>query len=185
MLVRDGLRLRPAQFEDGEAWTALRERSRAHLTAWEPAWRADEMTPQAFRQRVRSYWREIRNGTGLPLLVFAEEGEKLVGGVSLSNIRYGASRSAGVGYWIGAPFTGKGFGRAALSAVVDYAFSTLELNRVEAACQPENLASQRLLRSAGFAQEGFAPDYLKINGAWRDHVLFAVTARQFGAGAGN
>ena len=63
---------------------------------------------------------------------------------------------------------------AAIRAVVRYAFEDLELHRVEAACQPDNMASRRVLEKAGFAQEGVARAYLKINGAWRDHLLFAI-----------
>lgn len=168
--------LRAASFEDHEAWAALRMTSRPHLTAWEPDWRDEEMTQKAFRNRVKAYWREMRRGNALPLFVFRKRDDTLVGGVSLTNIRLGASRSATIGYWIGSPFIRQGLTHAAVVAMLDHAFGAMQLNRIEAACQPENIASRQLLEKIGFQKEGVARDYLFINGAWRDHFLFAITA---------
>jgi ribosomal-protein-alanine N-acetyltransferase len=179
VLVGDDLVLRPARTDDYAAWADLRAKSQTHLAPWEPVWNPDDLTPQAFRLRLKAQRLDLRAGTGLPLLVFRRNGGALIGGVSLTRIRFGISRSAGVGYWIGAPFIRKGYGKKALSAVLSHAFLTLELNRVEAACQAENVASQRLLLAVGFEREGVAKDYLKINGVWRDHLLFAMTARRF------
>lgn len=178
-LVYGAVQLRPPEVRDFAAWAALREASRQHLTAWEPDWRDDEMTAAAFRRRIRAYRREMRRGALLPLLIFRRSDEALIGGVTLTNIRLGASRSASIGYWIGKPFVRNGYARSAIFAMLDHAFLTLGLNRVEAACQPENLASRNLLESVGFRNEGVARDYLFINGDWRDHLLFAMTASEF------
>ena len=70
------------------------------------------------------------------------------------------------------PFTRQGLTLAAVRALSEFAFRTLALHRLEAACIPDNVPSRTLLKKAGFAEEGFAQAYLKINGAWRDHVLF-------------
>ncbi|MGE0409971.1 MAG: GNAT family N-acetyltransferase, partial [Amphiplicatus sp.] len=158
------------------------EDSREHLTRWEPSWPPGSLTPESFRRRLKGYWREMRRGGALPLLIFRCSNNALVGGITLSNIRYGASRSATLGYWVGARYVRRGYARAALAAVLDHAFRQLELNRVEAACQPDNLASRMLLEGAGFAFEGRAQDYLRINDAWRDHLLYAITASAFSAG---
>lgn len=179
-LVSDPVWLRPIRFSDFQEWTSLREQSRAHLTAWEPAWRPEEMTEIAFRRRVRVYWQEMRRGAALPLLIFRRGDNRLLGAMTLSNIRFGAARSAVIGYWIGEPFLRRGYARAALNAVLDHAFISLGLNRVEAACQPDNTPSLNLLENAGFVCEGRARAYLKINDAWRDHLLYAITADDFG-----
>jgi ribosomal-protein-alanine N-acetyltransferase len=81
---------------------------------------------------------------------------------------------ASLGYWAGERYAGKGYTTAAVRAVVRHAFEDLELHRVEAACQPDNFASRRVLEKAGFIQEGAARAYLKINGDWRDHLLFGI-----------
>lgn len=178
-LVQGPVCLRTPELADFAAWAKLREDSRKHLTAWEPDWRDEEMTSRAFRLRLRAYRREMRRRAGLPLFIVRRADNALIGGVTLSNIRYGASRSASIGYWIGKPFIRKGYARAAISAVLAHAFSTLGLNRVEAACQPENLASRNLLESLCFTNEGVARDYLFINSAWRDHLLFAIIASDY------
>ncbi|HXI87084.1 MAG TPA: GNAT family protein [Parvularculaceae bacterium] len=184
-LVADPVWLRPIRIADFAAWTGLREESRAHLTRWEPAWRPEEMTETAFRQRVRAHWREMRRGGALPLIIFRRGDNKLLGAVTLSNIRYGAARSAVVGYWIGAPYLRQGYARAGLTAMLDYAFSAMGLNRIEAACQPENEPSLRLLEGVGFKCEGRARAYLNINDNWRDHLLYAIIAGDYRAACEN
>jgi ribosomal-protein-alanine N-acetyltransferase len=83
-----------------------------------------------------------------------------------------------LGFSIDAACEGQGLMREALSAVVDFAFGELGLHRIEANHQPQNLRSAALLRSLGFDVQGYARDYLFLNGAWRDHVLTARTAPQ-------
>lgn len=179
ILEHGPVRLRPAAYGDYWAWTSLREKSRSHLTQWEQDWSPDEMTSQAFRLRVKAYWREMKRGAAAPFLVFRRSDEALLGGVTLSGIRYGAACAATVGYWIGSDYLRRGYGRAAMHAALHYAFGRLGLHRVEAACQPANEASRRLLLRCGFRQEGTALGYLKINGLWKDHLLFALTEEDF------
>src|SRR6478735_8295526 len=62
---------------------------------------------------------------------------------------------------------------AAVTAIIPFAFGTLKLHRIEAACIPANVASVRLLERTGFQREGFARQYLCIDGAWQDHLLYA------------
>jgi [ribosomal protein S5]-alanine N-acetyltransferase len=74
---------------------------------------------------------------------------------------------------MGAPHARKGYMTAAVSALLPFAFATLRLHRVEAACIPSNAASIRLLEKTGFRREGYARQYLCIDGIWQDHLLFA------------
>lgn len=168
--------LRMPAHSDFRQWAALREESRDFLVPWEPAWSPDELSRQAFRLRLRRYRDEYDRGSGLTFFVFLREGETLAGGLSLSNIRRGVAQAATVGYWMGAPHAGKGLMLDALRLVIPFAFGRLSLHRLEAACIPENQRSVRLLEKAGFAREGLARSYLKINGAWQDHVLYALVA---------
>lgn len=179
VLVRDPVYLRAPAPGDHAAWAQLREESREHLVRWEDDWSPEELSFAAYRRRLRHFDRETRRAAGLSLFVFERRSLALVGGATLTNIRYGAARSAVAGYWIGAPFVRRGYGAAAVSALLVHAFETIDLNRVEAACQPENEASQALLAKCGFRREGRAKDYLRINGRWRDHDIFAITAREF------
>jgi ribosomal-protein-alanine N-acetyltransferase len=81
---------------------------------------------------------------------------------------------ATIGYWVGEPFIRHGYTLGAVRAVIGFSFSRLGLHRLEAACVPENEPSRRLLLRAGFELEGRASAYLKINGEWRDHLLFGL-----------
>jgi ribosomal-protein-alanine N-acetyltransferase len=159
---------------DYAAWAELRALSRQHLTPWEPQWARDELARSAFRRRLRQYQREQKEDLGYAFLIFRQGDGELVGGLSISNVRRGVAQAAAVGYWIGATHTGRGYMTDALRAMVPYAFDTLGLHRLEAACLPHNDASSRVLLKAGFRREGMARRYLRINGVWQDHDLFAM-----------
>ena len=170
----EGVYLRPPEMRDYEAWAALRERSRAFLTPWEPTWPGDDLSRPAFRRRLRRHAQEIENDESYPFLIFRDGSDTLVGGLTLGQIKRGVAQSATLGYWMGAPHAGKGYMTRAVAAVVRFGFGTLRLHRIEAACIPDNAPSMALLKRNGFRREGFARAYLKINDAWRDHVLFAL-----------
>lgn len=165
--------LRPPQHSDFRVWSALRRESLEFLAPWEPAWAQDHLTRRSFTNRV--YWanRSIANGTAVPLFLIRREDQGLLGAITLDNIRRGPSQAATLGYWIGQSHARQGFMREAIRASVHYAFQTLDLSRIEAACLPENAASRGVLEVCGFKYEGVAQSYLQINGRWRNHVLYA------------
>lgn len=169
-----GVYLRHPTMQDYAAWAELRALSRAHLTPWEPAWARDELTRSNFRRRLRQYHRELRDDQGYAYLIFSDADSTLVGGLNLSNVRRGVSQTASLGYWIGAPYAGRGLMTDAVRTAVRFAFGVLRVNRLEAACLPTNAASQRVLEKVGFVREGRARRYLKINDKWQDHDLFAL-----------
>ena len=166
--------LRHPAMGDYSAWAELRAMSRQHLTVWEPQWARDELTRSAFRRRLRQYQRELRDDQGYAFLIFRHADSTLLGGLSISNVRRGVAQAASVGYWIGAPHVRRGHMTDAVGAVLPFAFATHGLHRLEAACLPHNLASTRVLEKVGFKREGMARRYLKINGIWQDHDLFAL-----------
>ncbi|MFA5948974.1 MAG: GNAT family protein [Hyphomicrobium sp.] len=171
--------LRPLQLGDYAAWAELRSQSRAHLVPWEPAWSMDDLTKASFRRRVRHYQKEALDDLGYALLIFETEGARLVGGLTLSHLKRGVTQSATLGYWLGAPYVGRGYMSDAVRAILPYTFETLSLHRIEASVQPTNEASLRVLDRVGFRREGMARGYLKINGQWQDHVLFAMLADEW------
>lgn len=168
-----GVALRPPQPGDYAEWAQLRETSRSFLVPWEPTWPADDLTRGAFRRRLRRYAEDQRADLAYPFFLFRSSDNALVGGLTLGNIRRGVAQSGSLGYWMGAPYARQGYMSAAVRAAVGFAFGTLRLHRIEAACIPGNAASIRLLEKAGFAREGYAREYLCINGVWQDHLLFA------------
>ena len=174
MIRAERVLLRAPALADFPQWARVREDSRSFLAPWEPIWPADDLTKLAFRRRIRRYQREIRNGTGYPFFIFSPDGETLLGGLTLSQVQRGVTQSAILGYWMSAAHAGKGLMGAAVRAVVGFAFDTLHLNRLEAACLPHNEASIRLLEKVGFQREGYARKYLCIDGRWQDHLLYGL-----------
>ena len=172
----EGVLLRHPRQADYAEWAALRARSRAFLTPWEPTWPADDLTRPAFRRRLRRYARDVRDDQAYPFFVFSSRTGQLVGGCTLSNVRRGVAQTCSLGYWVGEPFQRQGLTAAAVRALIPFVFERLRLHRLEAACLPGNEASRALLVSCGFTQEGYARNYLRIDGAWRDHLLFAILA---------
>ncbi len=173
-LQRDRVYLRYPLQSDWRAWSALRADSQAFLAPWEPSWAHDALSRGAFRRRLKMYRAEMRQGVTHSFLIFRTTDDALLGGVTLSNLRRGVAQSATLGYWIGASHARHGYSSEALRAVLEYAFQRLGLHRLEAACLPHNEASRRLLLSCGFQDEGYAREYLRINGSWQDHQLFAI-----------
>lgn len=173
VLRGEGVLLRPAEMRDYEEWVALRERSRGFLVPWEPVWPADDLTRSAFRRRVRAQTEEIERDEAYPFFIF-DDGETLVGGITIGQVSRGVAQTATLGYWMGQPFAGKGYMSRAVRAIVHYSFSSLRLHRLEAACLPHNDASAELLQSVGFTREGYARAYLRIAGAWQDHLLYGM-----------
>ena len=109
----------------------------------------------------------------MPLFLERSADGQVLGAITLDNIRRGPAQSATIGYWIGEAYARQGFMTEALAATVHYAFTELDLSRVEAACLPENRASRALLERGNFKYEGVAQSYLQIAGRWRTHVLYA------------
>ena len=169
----DRMILRPPQHGDYRPWASLREDSRAFLTPWEPSWSSDHLGRKAFSNRV--YWaaRAIANGTAVPVFLFSRRDETFLGAITLDNIRRGPAQAGTLGYWIGQRHARQGYMRESIEAVVHYAFTKLDLSRIEAACLPENAASRGVLEKSGFKYEGVAQSYLQINGRWRNHVLYS------------
>ncbi|MET0170404.1 MAG: GNAT family protein, partial [Aliihoeflea sp.] len=163
---------------DHAEWAQLREESRAFLEPWEPRWPSDDLDYAAWKQRLKRYNREAAAGTGQAFMILESAGGQLVGGISIGNIRHGVAQSAQIGYWMGERFAGRGLMQAAMKLALAHGFDTLKLHRLEAACIPDNARSIRVLENAGFRREGLLRSYLRINGAWRDHLLYALIASE-------
>ena len=172
-ITGDGVALRAPQMSDCSEWAALREASRDFLTPWEPTWPADDLTRSSFRRRIKRYSEDQRSDLAYAFFIFRKPDDVLVGGLTLANVRRGCAQAGSLGYWMGAPYARQGLMTAAVNALIPFAFATLKLHRIEAACIPANTASIRLLEKTGFKREGFARQYLCIDGAWQDHLLYA------------
>ncbi|MGO9428712.1 GNAT family N-acetyltransferase [Rhodoblastus sp.] len=175
----EGVYLRPAKIGDFDEWRQLRSASRSFLTPWEPTWPLDDLSKGSFQRRLARQDRERLDDQAYGYLIFRGKDDALLGGLTLGNVRRGVAQCATLGYWIGERHAGQGFMSRAVRAVLRHAFLEMRLHRVEAACAPNNERSRRLLEGVGFQREGFARAYLLIDGAWQDHLLFAMLEREF------
>jgi ribosomal-protein-alanine N-acetyltransferase len=107
-------------------------------------------------------------------------GGRLAGQITASNIVHGVQRSCTVGYWVDGALAGRGIVPVALAILIDHCFTGVGLHRVEIDIRPENAASLRVVEKLGVRREGYYERYLDIDGAWRDHIAFAITREEVG-----
>lgn len=166
--------LRPPMLHDYEEWARLRGESRAFLQPKEPKWPEDALSLDAFRRFLsRSYvaWRADKSYS---FFILDRKHRALVGGINLHNVRRNSTQSGVLGYWMGQNYAGQGIMSQAVGLTIQYAFGPLGLNRLEAACLLDNVASQRVLIKNHFQEVGVARSYLKINDHWQDHRIFEL-----------
>jgi ribosomal-protein-alanine N-acetyltransferase len=168
--------VRPVRLRDGGQWARIRSRDERHLAPWEP----DAPGLWAQRNTVGEWparWGALRaigrRGQGLPFAITVQD--ELAGQVMVGNLMRDPLWSAYVGYWVGSHVVGKGVTTAAVALVLDHCFGPVGLHRIEATVRPENLASLRVLEKLGFRREGLFRNYLNVDGAWRDHQVYAMT----------
>ena len=179
-LVADGIGVRPFRLRDAAVWSETRVRNEEWLSPWEgrqpglpdTTW-PERHSPAAFAAMLRAMRREARAGRSLPFAVVLHG--SLVGQVTVANVVRGAFHSASVGYWVDRAAAGRGVIPTALALVVDHCFGPVGLHRIEANVRPENRPSLAVVRKLGFREEGRHERFLYIDGAWRDHLTFAVT----------
>jgi ribosomal-protein-alanine N-acetyltransferase len=162
--------MRVATLDDAPAFAEAQLRNREHLAPWEPVRTDRWFTAAGQVDRLQSQLVRFERREVVPWFLF--QGDRVVGAMTLTDIVPGPFRSASLGYWIDADFLGKGLATIGVQAVAELADTELLLHRIEASTLTGNAPSQRVLTKCGFAQIGTAPDYLHIDGAWRDCHLF-------------
>ncbi|CAL9506697.1 [Ribosomal protein S5]-alanine N-acetyltransferase [Streptomyces sp. enrichment culture] len=178
--LRDGeVGLRPIRQRDQRTWREVNQRNREWLRPWEatipppPPGHLPGHRP-TYRQMVRHLRAEAHAGRMLPFVVLYQG--RLAGQLTVAGITWGSMCSAHLGYWIDQDVAGRGVMPAAVAMATDHCFRSVGLHRVEICIRPENMPSRRVVEKLGFREEGMRPRYLHIDGAWRDHLIFALTA---------
>ena len=178
-LLGEPVGLRPVRVSDARTWREIRVRNAPWLRPWEPT---NPETPLyrsslgPYIAMVRAMRREARQGQAVPWVVTF--GGEFVGQLTVGSITWGSARSGQVGYWIDEAYAGRGITPTVLAMAVDHCFSVIGLHRLEASIRPENHASRRVVEKLGFREEGIRVRQLHINGAWRDHLCYALTAEE-------
>ena len=165
-----GVTTRLVATSDAPELAALLAANREFLAPYEPFRPEEFFTAEGQRTHLEDVLRTTAAGTALPHVI-VDDG-RIVGRITLSGIIHGPFLSADLGYWVAEPANGRGVASAAVARILRIAFDELGLHRVEAGTLVHNAASQRVLQRNGFRRYGLAPRYLRINGEWRDHILF-------------
>jgi [ribosomal protein S5]-alanine N-acetyltransferase len=171
VVVGEQVYLRRPKAQDREEFLALnRASARFHRSL---------VTPPINPTQFASFLKRCSRTDSVCFLISRATDSKIIGSINLSQIFLGGFRSAYLGYFVGAHYSGQGFMTEALQLILRYAFAKLKLHRLEANVQPDNSASRALIKRAGFVREGYSRRYLKIGGRWRDHERWAILAEDW------
>ena len=168
--------LRLLEMKDAGDLHALKLRNREFYQPFEPIRDESHFTLEGQEQEIANGLQGVLNDQSYIFGIFLKESDEIIGRIALTGIARGPFQNAYMGYYIDQQHNGKGYATAAVSLCVSKAFDEIGLHRVEAGVMPRNIRSIRVLEKAGFRQEGLATTYLKINGVWEDHIIFAITA---------
>jgi ribosomal-protein-alanine N-acetyltransferase len=179
--LQDGITaIRPLEASDLPALVEARLRNRAFLTEWEPTRDESFFTPAGQARELALDDAAWRTATGFPFAILdAGAGDRLIGRVALANVVRGVWQNATLGYWISEEVGGRGHATTAVRLALRFAFDVAGLHRVQPAIMPRNVRSRRVVEKCGFRHEGLALRYLRINGAWEDHDLYAMTSEDW------
>jgi ribosomal-protein-alanine N-acetyltransferase len=178
--------LRPPRWSDGRAWVQARRGQEAYLRPWEavvPGAASGRTVPGAWDPRqttsvhglmVSSLRRQARAGTALPFAMTL--GGRYAGMLTVAPLTRAAAWSGQLGYWVAQRYSRQGVASTAVALATDHCFRVVGLHRMEALVRPENAASRKVLERLGFQPEGLARHALFVDGAWRDHIQYAVVA---------
>ena len=172
-----GVVLAPVRVDDATSMRDLLVSNWRHLEPWMPQRDESWFDLEARRADLEHEVAEHTAGTGYHFAAVVHD--RIVGRIDVSNVVRRVWQNATIGYWIAEEHGGKGYATAAVRLASDFAFGRAGLHRLQAAVMPRNGASLRVLEKAGFRREGLAARYLRINGRWEDHILFATTLEEW------
>lgn len=174
--------MRIVRMKDSRAMEKLILSNREWLRPWEAT---NPEGPNSFdiRGQIRMLLKQMDNNSCLPFVI--EQDGVIVGQLNVANILFGSVSSCVIGYWVIPEVAGKGITPTAVALVSDYLFNVVGIHRIEIDIRPENLSSLRVVEKLGFRYEGLKQRYIHINGAWRDHYIFALTHEEVQSGLMN
>ncbi|MFZ6843840.1 ribosomal protein S5-alanine N-acetyltransferase [Undibacterium sp. RuTC16W] len=164
--------------EDAPVLKDFLVKNRAHLAPWEPVREESFFSLEQCQQRLTSNWLSMESGQAVFLAIFKKNDSAMIGACNFNNIVRGIFQACHLGYAMAAQYEGQGYMTEALQAAIQHMFTQQGLHRIMANHMPENKRSAAVLQRLGFEREGLAKSYLKINGAWRDHVLNSLVNNQ-------
>jgi len=167
--------LRLACLDDVPAIIRYYTENKFHLAPFEPLRFSGFYTQSYWYEQVKQALYEYRCDRSLQLFLFTKENENaIIGSINFRNFIRGVFQSCTLGYSLAEASQGKGYMTEALEVAISYVFTELNMHRIMASYLPHNQRSGRLLKRLGFVVEGYARDYLLIDGEWQDHILTSL-----------
>ncbi|NMG11595.1 GNAT family N-acetyltransferase [Brasilonema sp. UFV-L1] len=174
-ITTERLLLRLATKEDIPAILKFFSENKTYLTPFSPVWLDNFFTEEYWQNSIDNNYLEFTNGISLKLFIFSKTHQpNIIGYINFANFVRGAAQYCNVGYGLAEGEQGKGYMTEGLQAGIRYVFQNLKMHRVMANYMPHNQRSGNVLRRLGFVVEGYARDYLLINGKWQDHILTSL-----------
>lgn len=169
-LQTDRLDLRVLEAAAAKQVLTYYQRNREFLAPWEAVKDEEFFTLSAQQNQLQNELQSMREGRLFKVWLFLKAKPEVIGSIALNNIVRGAFQSCHLGYKLSAEVINQGLMSEALAEVINYAFTKLQLHRLEANIMPRNKRSLRVVEKLGFYNEGLAEKYLNINGKWEDHL---------------
>jgi [ribosomal protein S5]-alanine N-acetyltransferase len=178
ILQTERMIIRTAQPEDITAILGYWSENRAFLQTWEPLRPEIFFTESFWTRQVVQDQQDWKNDRALKLFLFPKiDALRVIGTINFSEIIRGGFQSCFLGFALDRNYQGSGTMFEALQVSINYVFSEMKLHRIQANFIPRNIRSEKLLKRLGFSVEGYAQDYLRINGKWEDHILTSLINR--------
>ncbi|HEX6293207.1 MAG TPA: ribosomal protein S5-alanine N-acetyltransferase [Herpetosiphonaceae bacterium] len=168
--------LRLATSADIPAILAYFTANQQRLAPFSPIRPASFFTEAFWQEQIAQNHDDFHNDRSLRLCIFDRAApQTMIGDANFNGFMRGVGQFCYLGYSIAAAYQGRGYMTEALETAIRYVFDELHMHRIMANYLPHNQRSGRLLRKLGFVVEGYARDYLLIDGSWQDHILTSLT----------
>ncbi|MTW86667.1 GNAT family N-acetyltransferase [Virgibacillus dakarensis] len=174
MIKGNHIYLKELVTEDAESLLQLQLDNRTFFEKFSTERDSDFYTIEAQVKRIQAYKENRDQDSDYNFGIFKNDDNRLVGTINLFQVTRGSVQAAFIGYFLDQAHNGKGYTTEAVQLLVNYAFATLKLHRIEAGVMPHNIGSIRVLEKSGFHKEGIAKKNVKINGRWEDHQVLAI-----------
>ncbi|CAM3723185.1 GNAT family N-acetyltransferase [Mesobacillus zeae] len=174
MLKGKNIYLRPFDIEDAEDLLRLQKKNQSFFDQFSGTRPSDYYTLKKQEELIQKWEKGAKSDTEYQFGIYRSSDDTLLGTINLFQVLRGNLQSAFIGYFLDKEFNGNGYTTGAAKLIVEYAFESLNLHRIEAGVMPHNIASIRVLEKAGFHKEGLAKKNVQINGQWEDHVVLAI-----------
>lgn len=164
---------------DAKSLAQLLRNNKFYWSTYEPLHRDEYYTEQTQLKKILESLKLSQENREFSFGIYDKDSQQLIGHISLYAIKRLPYSSAFIGYSMDKQYTGRGITTEAVFLILQFAFKTLNIHRVEAYVAPENKASVRVLEKAGLVQEGLLRELLFINGQWVDHYMYSILQRDF------